>query len=212
MQRIETQKDIATAIDMLVGADKRLAAIRDFAGEVPLRRTAPGFRSLASVIVSQQVSRASAEAIFGRLASLADPLTAEGLACASEDLFRQAGLSRPKQKALLAICEAVAQGLDLERVGDMAAEEAIARLIAVPGIGPWTAEVYLLSAAGHPDIFPAGDVALQAAVMHGFGLPLRPDQRQLRAIAESWRPWRSVAARLWWAYYGRLKDRAVAPM
>jgi DNA-3-methyladenine glycosylase II len=185
--------------------------VRAAAGEVPLRLTEPGFESLASIIVSQQVSRASADAIFGRLTRLVDPLTPDGLLSAGEAVFREAGLSRPKQKTLLAIAGAVADGLDLHHLCGLEAGDAVGRMTAISGIGPWTAECYLLFSAGHPDVFPARDVALQAAVGHAFGLESRPGEKALIALAESWMPWRGVASRLFWAYYREWKGREAAP-
>lgn len=174
MQRIASLDDIAAGLDALCLLDPRLEKVRGMAGEVPLRLSEPGFGSLASIIVSQQVSRASADAIFGRLIRLVDPLTPEGILCAGEDIFREAGLSRPKQRGLIAIAQAVAGGLDLHHLCSLDADEAIAAMTAVPGIGPWTAECYLLFAAGHPDVFPARDVALQTAVGHALGIdPVR---------------------------------------
>ncbi|WP_054313639.1 DNA-3-methyladenine glycosylase [Mesorhizobium sp. 1M-11] len=211
MQRITSLNDIAMGLDALCGIDPRLETVRAFAGEVPLRLSEPGFASLASIIVSQQVSRASADAIFGRLTKLLDPLTAEAILGAGEDVFREAGLSRPKQRGLLAVSGAVMDGLDLHHLCSLEAGEAIARLTAVPGIGPWTAECYLLFAAGHPDVFPARDVALQSAVGHALSIDPRPPEKKLIALAESWTPWRGVAARLFWSYYRELKGRDAAP-
>ena len=211
MQRISTLDDIAAGLDALCVIDPRLDKVRAAAGEVPLRRSEPGFRSLISIVISQQVSRASADAIFGRLERLADPLTPETLLAAGDSLFREAGLSRPKQRAVLAVSEAVLDGLDLSKLCDLDAEQAIGAMTAVSGIGPWTAQVYLLFAAGHPDIFPAGDVALQSAVGHALGLAPRPGVKALMKIAESWSPWRGVASRLFWAYYREIKGREGAP-
>lgn len=211
--RIASIDHIASGLDALCAADPRLGAVRLFAGEVPLRLSGPGFRSLASIIVSQQVSKASADAIFGRLTRLVDPLTPDAVLAAGEAAFREAGLSRPKQRTLLAVSRAVLEdGLDLHHLCGLDAEEAIARMTAVHGIGRWTAEVYLLFAAGHPDIFPARDVALQAAVGHAMGIDPRPGEKALIAIAESWTPWRGVAARLFWAYYREMKGRDAAPV
>jgi DNA-3-methyladenine glycosylase II len=211
MQRISTFDDIAAALDALCVIDPRLAKIRVMAGEVPLRLSEPGFRSLLSIVISQQVSRASADAIFERLVRLADPLTPEMLLSAGDGLFREAGLSRPKQRAVLAVSEAVLDGLDLSKLCELDAEAAIRAMTRVPGIGLWTAEVYLLSAAGHPDIFPARDVALQAAVGHALGIDPRPGEKALVKIAESWSPHRGVASRLFWAYYREIKGREGAP-
>jgi DNA-3-methyladenine glycosylase II len=212
MQRITGMEEISAGLDALCAADGRLSAVRQVAGEVPLRLSAPGFHRLASIIVSQQVSRASADAIFGRFARLVDPLTPQAVLAAGEAVFRQAGFSRPKQRALTAAAGAVAGGLDLVDLCALPADDAIGRLTAVPGIGPWTAEVYLLFAAGHPDIFPARDVALQAAVGHALGLGERPGEKALKRIAESWAPWRGIASRLFWAYYRQIKGRDAAPI
>jgi DNA-3-methyladenine glycosylase II len=211
-RRIATLDDISVGLEALVRLDPRLVAIRAAAGEVPLRRSPPGFASLASIIVSQQVSTASARAIFGRFEKLVDPLTAAGVLAASDEVFRQAGLSRPKVKTLRATATAVAGGLDLDHLETLAPQDAIARLTTVPGIGPWTAEVYLLFCVGHPDIFPARDVALQTAVGHALGMTARPGEKQLVEIAESWRPWRGVASRLFWAYYRTTRGRDAVPV
>lgn len=211
MRRIATLDDIAEGLDALVGIDPRLAAVRSRAGEIPLRRSTPGFASLASIITGQQVSTASAAAIFGRFTALLDPLTPEAVLGADDSVFRAAGQSRPKQKTLLAVAQAVHDGLDLDHLCNLDAAEAIARLTAVPGIGQWTAEVYLLFAAGHVDIFPARDVALQSAVGHALGIDPRPGEKALIALAESWTPWRGVASRLFWAYYRETRGREGAP-
>lgn len=211
MKRIRNLEDVEAALDGLVALDPRLAAVRVASGPVPLRLTEPGFISLASIIVSQQVSTASARAIFGRLVSLANPLTPETILAAEVSLFREVGLSGAKERTLLALSRAVADGLDLLGLCELEAEEAVRHLGAVKGIGPWTAEVYLLFAAGHPDVFPAGDVALQTSVGHALGMERRPDRRQLVELAESWSPWRGVAARLFWAYYRTIRGRDAAP-
>jgi DNA-3-methyladenine glycosylase II len=213
MRRIETLEHVYHGLDALCAADPRLVRVREKAGEVPLRLSEPGFRSLASIIVSQQVSRASAEAIFGRLVRLVDPLTAEGVLAAGADIFREAGLSRPKQRTLLALADAVANdGLDLHHLCRLDAGKAMRALTAVHGIGAWTAEVYLLFAAGHPDIFPARDVALQTAVGHALAIDPRPGEKALIGLAETWSPWRGIAARLFWAYYRETRGRDAAPV
>jgi DNA-3-methyladenine glycosylase II len=211
MQRIATLDDIARGLDTLCTIDPRLERVRRMAGEVPLRLSQPGFKSLASIIVSQQVSRASADAIFGRLSKLVDPLTPPAILAAGEQIFREAGLSRPKQRGLIAAAQAVAGGLDLDHLCSLDADEAIMTMTAVPGIGPWTAQVYLLFAAGHPDIFPARDVALQTAVGHALGINPRPAEKTLISLAESWAPWRGVASRLFWSYYREIRGRDAAP-
>jgi DNA-3-methyladenine glycosylase II len=182
------------------------------AGDVPLRRHPAGFESLAGIIVSQQISKASADAIFGRLKAAVDPFTPDRLIEAGEGALVSAGLSRPKQKSLFAVAEACRGGLNLAGLCELPVVDAIAAMTAMPGIGPWTAEVYLLFCAGHPDIFPVGDIALQNAVRHAFSLEARPTPKPLSAIAERWSPHRSVAARLFWAYYANMKGREGAPL
>lgn len=209
--RISTAADIEAGLDALVEFDSRLEAVRAAAGPVPLRLVEPGLRSLVSIIIGQQVSRASAMAISGRLFALIDPLTPAALA-AGEKAWIEAGLSRPKQRTIAALCTALERGLDLSELCALEPAEALGRMTAVPGIGPWTAEVYLLTAAGHPDILPARDVALQAAVADGLCLPARPDARMLAGLAESWAPWRSVAARLFWAFWARQRRRDAMPV
>lgn len=204
--KISSHRDIETGLAELLKADKRLVAVHEAAGEVPLRLSTPDYSGLASIIISQQVSRASAAAIFGRLVQLADPLEPRIILGADDGLFRQAGISRPKQATLVEIARAVdCCELDLENLCDISAEEAIAEMTTIKGIGPWTAEVYLMFCAGHRDIFPAGDLALQEAVRAAMDLKERPNVRQLRIIAEDWAPWRSIASRLFWSFYRTLR-------
>ncbi|TCD13693.1 DNA-3-methyladenine glycosylase family protein [Oricola cellulosilytica] len=212
MQPINSESDIARGLQALRRCDSRLGAVIDESGPVPLRRSRPGFESLASIVVSQQVSKQSADAIWGRLTTLIDPLQPEPFLAGGPDIWRKAGLSRPKQRTLVAVSEGVLSGdLDLDQLCRVDGEAAIGRLTAVKGIGPWTAEIYLLFSAGHPDIFPGGDIALQNAVADAFGMAERPSDGELRVIAESWSPWRGVAARLFWAFYAARRGRMVAP-
>jgi DNA-3-methyladenine glycosylase II len=178
-------------------------------GRPPLRRREPGFAGLAAIIVSQQVSVASAAAIFGRLQARLAPLEAAQIAGASEDDLRACGLSNGKIRALRALAQAVlGGGLDLGGLGDLDAEDAHKALVAVKGVGPWTADIFLLFCLGHPDAFPAGDLALQEAAKLALNLKRRPDAARLERIAERWRPLRGVAARMLWAYYRGVKARS----
>jgi len=212
MRRIETIDDLADGLAALRAQDPRLEPVISAAGEVPLRRLEPGFASLCSIVISQQVSRASADAIFTRLCRLIDPLSADAVLALGAERLVEAGLSRPKQRTLLALAAGITDGrLELDRLCEEPAEAAMTELVGVPGIGPWTAEIYLLFCAGHPDIFPSRDLALQVAVGEAFGLAGRPDHRETARIAQSWTPWRGVAARLFWAYYRELKGREAAP-
>ncbi|MBO0663628.1 DNA-3-methyladenine glycosylase 2 family protein [Jiella sp. MQZ9-1] len=209
---IRTEADIAAALDALLSADARLVAILKAAGTVPLRRSRAGLEGLIAIIVAQQVAKASADAIFGRLATAVDLRDPDAILAADEETLRGAGLSRPKYATIRTLASAIAEGqVDLQRCENAPAEAAIAELVALRGIGIWTAECYLLFCAGHRDIFPAGDLALQAAVGHALEHESRPSAKTVATIAETWRPHRSVAARLFWAYYAAIHSREVVP-
>lgn len=161
-----------------------------------------------AIVVAQQLSVASARAIEARLLARFSPCEAAAIAAASEETLRACGLSAPKIRTLRACAEAAARGaLDLDALATATAQDAHAMLTALPGIGPWTADIYLLFCLGHPDAFPSGDLALQEAARLAFGLRRRPDPRALEKLARSWRPWRAVAARLLWSYYAVAKAR-----
>ncbi|MFV0281591.1 MAG: DNA-3-methyladenine glycosylase family protein [Rhodoblastus sp.] len=199
---------LALAVTLLREKDPAcVGAMLDAAGPPPLRRHDPGFAGLARIVVGQQVSTASANAIFARLVAAFPQVEACEIRAASEDALRQCGLSTPKMKTLRAIADALETGaLDLAALPCLSAEEAHAALCAVHGVGPWTADVFLLFCLGHPDAWPAGDLALQEAARHALGLRQRPDTKKLEKIGERWRPLRGVAARLLWAYYRVIKD------
>ena len=184
---------------------ERLIAI---GGAPPLRHREAGFAGLAAIIVSQQVSTASATAIFGRLQARIVPLEAAEIAKATEEELRACGLSNAKIRALRAVAQAIVEGLDLKGLADLDAEDAHKALVAVKGVGPWTADIFLLFCLGHPDAFPAGDLALQEAAKVALNLKRRPDVARLERIAERWRPLRGVAARMLWAYYRGVKARS----
>ncbi|MCG6858940.1 MAG: DNA-3-methyladenine glycosylase [Salaquimonas sp.] len=206
MQVIRNSADVENGLEALLKIDPRLRPVAQAAGELPLRLSTPDFAGLAGIVISQQVSTASAAAIRNRFTALVDPLDAATLLACEEDVFREAGLSRPKQRTLLNVAEAVVSGeLDLSMLATMQAEDAMAAMTAIKGIGPWTAEIYLLFCGGHADIFPAGDLALAEAVRAALKLDERPADRALREIAAMWAPWRGVAARLFWAYYRAIK-------
>ncbi|KSV88278.1 DNA-3-methyladenine glycosylase [Sinorhizobium sp. GL28] len=213
MRIIRTHEDIEAGLSGLVMLDARLEYVVARAGPVPLRRTNPGYRGLASIIVSQMVSKASAAAIWRRMEERLGEVTASGVISLSDEDCRVIGLSRAKADALRRVADVVVGGeIDLDAICDVEATEAIRDLTAVKGVGRWTAEVYLLFCAGHPDVFPSGDVALQNAIGHGLGLELRPTAREIDSLAASWSPWRSVAARLFWAYYAQEMRRDAVPV
>ena len=174
-----------------------------------LRRREPGFEGLAAIIVSQQVSTASANAIFAKVKAAFPTLDAAAIAGAADEDLRACGLSGPKQRTLRAIAAAVAEGqLDIEALAHAEADAAHASLCAIKGIGPWTADVFLLFCLGHADAFPAGDLALQEGAKIALDLPERPDVKTLTVLAERWRPLRGVAAHALWALYGAARRRA----
>jgi DNA-3-methyladenine glycosylase II len=185
---------------------ERLIAI---GGQPPLRRREAGFVGLAAIIMAQQVSTASATAIFGRLQARVVPLEAAEIAKATDEDLRACGLSNAKIRTLRAVAQAIVEdGLDLKGLGSLDAEDAHKALVRVKGIGPWTADIFLLFCLGHPDAFPAGDLALQEAAKLALNLKRSPDDARLERIAERWRPLRGVAARMLWAYYRGIKARS----
>lgn len=200
---IETEADVAEGAEWLARHHPPFARALAATGPLPLRRNADGFETLLSAIVSQQVSVASANAIWARMAA-AGLVQREQVAVAGEETLRAAGLSRQKARYATALAQSDVNFMALRQMGE---EDAVAHLVAVPGIGRWTAEIYLMFALGRADVFAPGDLALQEAAKILFDLGARPGEKQLRALAEDWRPWRAVAARALWAYYRVAKDR-----
>ena len=192
----------------LARLDCDLAGVEATAGPLPWRRRPDGFPGLLQAIVGQQISNQAAGAIWRRLAQLPGVLEPAGLLALSDDALRGAGLSRPKVAHARSLAEAFADGrLETARLAAMDDEEAIAAIASVRGLGRWTAEVYLLFALGRHDVFPAGDLALAAAAQHLKRLPDRPAPATLRALAEAWRPWRALAARLLWHHWRHVTGR-----
>lgn len=213
MKIISNLADIEEGVAALLLIDPRLDAIVRKAGPVPLRLSEPGFSGLAHIIVSQMVSRASADAIWRRMVAGTGEVTAQNFLAVDTETLTGFGLSRAKMRTLQGVAEAETKGaLDLASVSRMDGELAFRELTALSGIGPWTAQVYLMFCGGHADIFPAGDVALQAAVAHALGMEARPTVKQLAEMALFWSPWRSVAARVFWAYYAAINRREALPI
>ncbi len=210
---IRNEADVKAGLDALLVRDPRLKAVLATAGEVPIRRREGGLEGLVRIIVGQQVSTASAEAIWGRLRGAYEPFHHTVLRRARVPKLQRVGLSGAKIRTIKAIVEAIESGaIDFEALVDMPADEAHATLTAVHGIGPWTADLYLLSCLGHPDAWPAGDLALQDAARIALGLKARPTAKEMVTFAEPWRPWRAIAARLLWSYYRAVKKRDPAPV
>ncbi len=208
--RIETDADVSAGIMALRRRCSIMRAAHDAAGHPPLRRRAGGFDGLVRIVNGQQLSVASANAIHARLEAALAPLTAATILAAPEETLRACGLSRPKVKTVRAIAAAVETGLDLDHLADLPEEEAIARLTSISGIGPWTAEIYLMFCVGHADVFASGDLALQLAAQWLMRLDKRPGAREMAEIAERWKPHRAVAARLLWAYYAAVRKQGLA--
>jgi DNA-3-methyladenine glycosylase II len=194
-------------------ADARLGPVLAKAGKPALRRRAPGFAGLCAIVVGQQLSTASAGAIWGRMEAAFDPFHHDAVRRARPERLARIGLSAPKIKTMKAIGKAVSRGdINLEALGHMDADEAHQALTRLHGIGPWTADIYLLFCLGHADAWPAGDLALQESARIAFGLRTRPDARKMIKLAEPWRPWRGVAAHLLWKHYHVIKKRDPVPV
>ncbi|SIP87050.1 DNA-3-methyladenine glycosylase II [Paracoccus thiocyanatus] len=202
-------REIRAPADLEEGAAHLMRACPVWARELPallpldLRRWPEGFTAIRDAVVSQQISAQAASAIAGRMAAagLADEA---GIAAADDETLRALGLSRPKIRYLRGIAQA---GVDWPGLRTLPDDEVIARLTALPGIGRWTADIYLKFALGRADAFASGDLALAEAARLLYGLPERPRPAALVLLAEPWRPWRAVAARALWAYYRVAKGR-----
>jgi DNA-3-methyladenine glycosylase II len=210
---LDSDAALERGLRALTRRDPVMKRIIGLGARPPLRKRQPGFAGLVGIVVSQQLSTASASAISARIEARFPALSPEAIAAASEDDLRAAGLSAPKMRTLRALAAAVTSGgLPLDNLGDLEADAAHALLTEVKGIGPWTADIYLLFCLGHADAFPAGDLALQEAARLAYELEVRPSDKELLALAERWRPWRGVAAKALWAYYRIAKSREGAPV
>jgi DNA-3-methyladenine glycosylase II len=210
---LHTDADLKAGLTRLLLADPRLQRVADKAGAFALRRREGGYVGLCAIVCGQQLSTASAAAIRNRLFAAFDPFHHNTMRRARPDKLKRLGLSSGKIKSIKAIATAISTAhIDLNAVGKMEADAAHAELVKLHGIGPWTADIYLLFCLGHADAFPAGDLAVQEAARIALNLRKRPDAKRLGKIAEAWRPWRGVAAHLLWAYYHAVKKRDVVPL
>lgn len=204
-----TDASLALAVDELAARDDDLAGIVARHGHPPLWDRAPGFPTLLHIILEQQVSLASAAAAFERLRAAADPLTPGRFLELTDGELLGIGFSRQKARYGRALATTIIEGtLDLEAFAGFDDDDVHDALIAVPGIGPWTATIYLLMVLGRPDVWPVGDIALAQAVGDVKGLGRRPDPTEMTTLGEAWRPWRSVAARLFWHDYLSRRGRS----
>jgi DNA-3-methyladenine glycosylase II len=205
---LQTQSDLEDAVHTLVRQDKRLRPIFELTGMPALRQREPGFAGLAHIICGQQLSTASAAAIWARISAAFDPFDHHAIRKARPDRLGRLGLSAAKIKTLKLLARELAEErLNLDVLANEDADTAHNTLTSHHGIGPWTADVYLLFCLGHGDAWPAGDLAVQEAIKIGLGLQERPTAKQMAPLAEPWRPLRGAAAHLWWSYYRVLKKR-----
>ena len=213
MRRIGSDADIREGLEALTGACPHLARVHALTGNPPLRKRPKGFEGLSRVIVGQQLSIASADAIWGRVRARVRPFEAATLLKVPDKDLRKAGLSRGKVATLREAATAIETGrLKLNAFG-RAPEDAIhAELTAIKGIGPWTADIYIMFSLARADAWSPGDLALQYAVKDALLLAERPSLGQMNEVAEAWRPWRGVAARLLWSYYGLRRKKDASPL
>ncbi|HEY7843543.1 MAG TPA: DNA-3-methyladenine glycosylase 2 family protein [Bradyrhizobium sp.] len=205
---LNTQADLEDAIHVLVSQDPRLKPVLERAGMPTIRRREPGFVGLAHIICGQQLSTASAGAIWDRLSKAFDPFDQHAVRRARADRLGRLGLSAAKIKTLKFLArELSGDRLNLDVLAEEDADAAHHALTSLHGIGPWTADVYLLFCLGHGDAWPAGDLAVQEAVKIGLGLKERPTAKQMAPLGEPWRPLRGAAAHLWWSFYRAIKKR-----
>lgn len=206
--RLDTPEALQRQLGALIELDPRLGGVAERAGTFEIRRSPGGFEGLARIVTGQQVSTASADAIWSRFARLEGALDPIGYLKLTEEAVRGAGQSGGKYRTLRGLAEAIAAGrVDFAHLAELPADEAIAALTKLKGIGPWTAEIYLMFSAAHPDIFPAGDVALQRAAEWAFGLDGKPLVKDLIEMARRWSPYRSTAALLLWRYYRAVRNK-----
>jgi DNA-3-methyladenine glycosylase II len=213
MRRIGSDADIVEGLEALTGVCPHLARVHALTGNPPLRKRPKGFEGLSRVVVGQQLSIASAEAIWGRVRSRVQPFEAATLLKVPEKDLRKAGLSRVKVETLRELAGAVKTGqLKLDALSRAPEDVIHAELTALRGIGPWTADIYIMFSLARADAWSPGDLALQYAVKDALLLAERPTLMQMNEVAEAWRPWRGVAARLLWSYYALCRKKVASPM
>lgn len=201
--RISSAQQLDDALKALIVADVRLKVVIDALKEKPrfVPRRRHGFEALVEIVVSQQLSVAAADTIFGRVKEKVVPFDPATLLATDAVVLRACGLSAPKQKHMKSIASAILDGtLDLKRVRNLHDDDARTHLTAVKGIGPWTADIYLMSSLGRADIWPVGDVALQAAIARALKLKKRPNEKGMEKLSRIWKPWRAIVARIFWTH------------
>lgn len=203
------EKSLLIGVEALTESDHHLRNVVDRYGPPPLWDREPGFPSLLKIILEQQVSLASAQATYDKLLSKVNPLTPEGLLCLSDEDLRAAGFSRQKTRySRILAGEIISGSLDLDGLNHLDDAAVMTALTSLTGIGPWTAGIYLLMVMGRPDVWPKGDLALLSAMRDVKELDVIPGNEDAAAIADGWRPWRSVAARILWHHYLSKRGRS----
>jgi DNA-3-methyladenine glycosylase II len=206
LPKIVTASDVARGVEFLIGIEPRFEAVVASHGVPSARRAENNLASLLQVITEQLISLQASGAIWRRITSSLHPLSPESILATDHDDLRKLGLTNAKTRSFQAIAGAAHRGeLNFDSLAEMPDPVVLKKLMSFPGIGPWTADIYLLSALGRADAFPAGDLALQISAQNLFALEERPTPKAFLAMAEAWRPWRSVAARLLWSHYRGLK-------
>ncbi len=195
-----TSESLSAAAAELAGRDRHLRSIYEVHGAPPMWARRPGFPTLLRIVLEQQVSLVSARAMFERLKSNIEPFGAERFIELGESYLRSFGVTRQKAHYCVQVAHAFAEG-HFDRIGRLNDEDAHTALLSIKGVGHWTANIYLLMALRRPDIWPDGDVALATALGRLRKMNTRPSFEELARIAEPWRPFRSVAARMLWQYY-----------
>lgn len=191
-------------LDAAAEQDTKLRAILDRHGYPEPRQRSNSFETMLRIIVSQQLSTRVASVIWERLTALCDPeVVPEAILALKPETLRDCGLSRQKVDYARALAERIHSGtLNPQSLAEMPLEETLEELIQIRGYGRWSAEIYAMFALGHPDVFPAGDLALQVAIQRLESLQEKPDEKQARVIAQRWSPYQSAVAVLMWHYYG----------
>jgi len=208
---LDTEDQLRSAAAALAAREPRFASVIATHGVPPLRRTSGGLKTLLRIVTDQMISLRAGEAIWRRVEPALHPFSAETIARTQPSALMALGLSGAKARTFIAVAASVAEGrFEFGELKDFSDGEARAALLSLKGIGPWTADLYLLTALGRADAWPAGDLALQVAAQDLLALAERPDARMLDRLGGAWQPWRAVAARLLWSHYRGLRGLAQA--
>ena len=203
---IKTLDDVQTGVDFLCACEPRFGRVVARTGLPPLRLGAGGLEGMLEIITNQQISIHAAASIWKRVEEKFAGFELAQLHAADDEDYKQCGLSMPKIRTIRALLAALESGgLDFSEFDGLSDREVADKLVAVKGIGPWTAQIYLLSHLGRSNVWPVGDLALQESARILFDLEHRPDAKQMEAMAQDWQPWRAVAARLLWSYYRHVR-------